>query len=141
MHANRLQVHYDAWNILPLHNHDRYIMNDFVDQDFLTHKLVKLNACQMYLQVTTLAEITDHTGTEVLPQVLSTHESPCPRGLLNISSSTLQWPNVALPSPMCWHLWTSTIQMLYTRSHMGNCLQQPLGDWTTNHDTHQFWHW
>jgi len=49
MHTNRLQVHYESWNILPLRQHDRYLMNDFVDQDFPTHKLVKLNACRMYL--------------------------------------------------------------------------------------------
>jgi len=94
-------------------------MTDFVDQDFPTHKLVKLNACLMYLQVMTLAEITDHMGTELLPQVLSTRDSPCPKGLLNISLSTLQWPNVALPSSTCWRIWTSTIQTLYTRSRTG----------------------
>jgi len=116
-------------------------MNDFVNQDFPTHKLVKLNACRMYLQVTTLAEFTDHTGTELLSQVLSTRDSPCPKGLLNISLSTLQWPNVALPPPTCWHLWTSTIWVLYTGSWTGTCLQQPLGEWTTSYDTHQFWHW
>jgi len=57
----------------------------FVDQDLPSHKLAKLNTCHMYLQVTTLAEIVDHTGEELLPQVLSTREYPTPKGLLNIS--------------------------------------------------------
>jgi len=141
MRTTRIQIHYDSWNILPLRQHDRYLMNDFADQNYPTHKLVKLNACRMYLQVTTLAEITDHTGAELLPQVLSTRTSPCPKGLLNISSSTLQWPNVALPSNTCWRIWTSTICTLYSGSRTGTRLQHPLGAWTNEYATHRFWHW
>ena len=141
MLSNRLKVHYDSWTILPLRQHDQYLMNDFVDQDFPTHKLVKLNACCMYLQVTTLAEITDYMGAELLPQLLIDHASSCPKGLLNISFSTLQWPHVAVPSPTCWHLWTSTICMLYTGLHTGTHLQHPLGKWTIHYDKHQFWNW
>jgi len=70
MHSNRLKIMYTSWTVLPLRHNDRYLMNDFIDHDFPTHKLVKLNACRMYLQVTTLAEITDHTGEELLPQAL-----------------------------------------------------------------------
>jgi len=33
-------------------------------------QLEQLNACRMYLQATTLTKITDHTGTQLLPQAL-----------------------------------------------------------------------
>jgi len=141
MHSHQFQVKYDLWIIPPICMNDRYLMNDFADQDFPTHKLVKLNACHMYLQVTMLAEITDHTGTELLPQILLDCSLPCPKGLLNISLSTLQWPHVALPSPTCWHIWTSTIHTLYTGSRTGLRLQHPLGEWTTHYNTNMFWHW
>jgi len=141
MHELHIQIRYESWNIPPLRKNDRYLMNDFVDQDFPSHKLAKLNACCMYLQVTTLAEIVDHTGEELLPQALSTRDNPTPKGLLNISRSTLQWPTVALPSTTCWRLWTTTVQTIYTGSRTGTRLQQQLGNWETTYDTYRFWHW
>jgi len=95
----------------------------------------------MYLQVTTLSEITNHTGTELLSQILMTKPSECPKGLLNISYSTLQWPLVNCPSLACWRLWTSTIRTLYTSDPKGTKLTQPLGGWLCTHDQYRFWHW
>jgi len=140
MHLNRLQVKYESWMIPPLHINDRYLMNNFADQDFPMHKLEKLNACRMYLQVTTLAEITNHTG-ELLPQALLEQASQSPKGLTNISTSKLQWPQVAMLTPMCWRIWTKTIQTLYTGSRTGTRLQTPLGTWMNNYNKHRFWHW
>jgi len=140
MHLNRLQVKYESWMIPPLRINDRYLMNNFADQDFPMHKLEKLNACHMYLQVTTLAEITNHTG-ELLPQALLEQASQSPKGLINISTSKLQWPQVAMLTPMCWRIWTKTIQTLYTGSRTGTRLQTPLGTWMNNYNKHRFWHW
>jgi len=84
-------------------------MEDFRDQGLPRYQLERLNACRMYLAVTTLAEITDHTGVELLPQILSSPTKPTPPGLTNISLSTLCWPNVHLPTITCWKLWTKTI--------------------------------
>jgi len=105
------------------------------------YKLMKLNACRMYLQVMTLTEISDYMGKELRPQVLLEHASHCPKGLTNISMSTLKWPHVALPSPTCWHIWTSMICTLYTGSLTRTHLQHPLGKWTIHYDSHRFWHW
>jgi len=95
----------------------------------------------MYLKVTTLAELTDHTGTQLLPQVLLTPRATHPKGLLNISSSTLQWPTIVLPSLSCWRLWSVTIRTVYMGSKTGSRLQQPLGPWLPTYETHRFWHW
>jgi len=116
-------------------------MEDFNNQDFPRHKLEKLNACQMYLQVMTLSEITDHMGTKLLPQILSKQLHKTPEGLTSISYSTLKWLLVSCPAPICWHLWTSTICTLYTRSMKGTQLTQPLGPWITTHANTRFWHW
>jgi len=116
-------------------------MDDLAEQNFTKHKLEQLNACQMYLQITTLAEITDHTGTELLPQAFLLSGSTCPKGLGNISSSTLQWPHVATPSPTCWRTWSTTLRTLYTGSRNGTQLQQSLGDWTLAYEQYRFWHW
>jgi len=81
MHQLSAKLYYRSWTILPLHQGDRFLMEDFNNQDFPQHKLEKLNACRMYLQVTTLSEITDHTGTELLPQVLVNRINETPKAL------------------------------------------------------------
>jgi len=141
MRTLQIQIRYAAWTIPLSQIGDRYLMEDFLDQSFPQYKLEHLNACRMYLQVTTLSEITDHTGTELLPQVLSSRHSVTPVGLTAISSSTLQWPNVHLPSPACWKLWSTTISSIYTGDTRGTRLTTLLGAWLDTHTTIRFWHW
>jgi len=141
MHDNRIQICYNAWTFLPLRLHDRYLMEDFAAQNFSRQKLEQLNACCMYLQVTTLAEVTDHTGTELLPQVFLTSVATCPKGLDTISQSTLQWPQIALPLISCWRTWSRTVRTLYTGSRNGSRLQHAMGAWLPTFTQHRFWHW
>jgi len=95
----------------------------------------------MYLQITTLAEITDHTGTHLLPHVLKPRGQAYPSGLATISYSTLQWPRVCNPTTTTWNLWTQTISTLFMGSATGTKLHNPLGNWTQNYDTYRFWKW
>jgi len=95
----------------------------------------------MYLQVTTLAEILDHTGTELLQQAFPTITQHDHNSLEMISMSMLKWPNVASPSPICWRLWSTMIQMLYTGSRTGTRLQQTLGEWLPSYQQQRFWKW
>ena len=116
-------------------------MEDFNDQSFSQIQLEWLNACCMYLQVTTLSKLTNHTGLELMLQILLLKPNEPPKGLLNISFSTLCWPLVHCPSISCWHFWTSTICNLCTGSAKGMQLTQPLGPWLNTYDKHHFWHW
>jgi len=141
MWTNGIQIKYASWTIKPLRKGDHFLMEDFCNQDFPRHKLEKLNACQMFLQVTTLAEITDHTGTEHLPQILMNRTNATPKGLTNISNSTLQWPQVMCPTPTCWQMWTTTVCTLYTGSTKGTRLSHPMGPWLDTHAQARFWHW
>jgi len=126
MTRNCTQICYSSWTILPLRQNDWYLMDDFVDQNFSKTKLEQLNTCRMYLQVTTLAEVLDHMGAELLPQAFPTSTQPGPNRLDTISMSTLHWPNATSPLPTCWHIWPTTICTLYTGSCNGTCLQQQL---------------
>jgi len=91
MQALQIQIRYAAWTVPPSQIGDQYLMEDILDQSLPRYKLERLNACQMYLQVTTLlSKITDHTGTKLLPQILSSRTNVTPAGLAEISSSTLQ---------------------------------------------------
>jgi len=90
--TNWISITYCSWTILPLHHFDCYLMDDFLDNGLPCFKLEPLNACCMYLYVTMLAEISDHIGEELLPQILASPTCPISKGLTNISSSSLHWP-------------------------------------------------
>jgi len=104
-------------------------------------QLRMINACCMYLQVTMLAEITDHTGTHLLPQATTCLNNNPPPGLHEISHSLLDWPVIHPQSISCWNVWVRTIKTLFTGDAKGNHLQTPLGAWHTNYQQHQFWKW
>jgi len=124
-----------------MRQHNIYIMEAVDDLNLTTPQLEQINTCRMYLQVTTLAEITDHTGMHLLPQILTPHGHTYPNGLDNISCSTLQWPRVSNPTPTKWKVWTRTICTLFTGSAMGTKLNIPLGTWTQDYNTNRFWKW
>jgi len=104
-------------------------------------QLEQLNTCRMYLQVTTLAEMTDRTSMHLLLQVLQTHGQTHPNGLDSISHSTLQWPQVCNPTTTSWNFWTQTICTLFMGSATGSRLHNPLGNWTSDYDMTHFWKW
>jgi len=141
MQTYGLQISYSAWTVPPLRENDRYIMDDLADQDLPRAQLEKINACRMFLQVTTLSEITDHTGTEILPHVLTNQMHPDPRGLSSISFSTLQWLHIHPPSMACWRLWSLAICSVYAGSTKNTHITMPLGAWLPIHATTHFWNW
>jgi len=94
----------------------------------------------MYLQVMTLAEITDHTGMQLLPQAFP-DTNPTQSPLHDISQSLIQWPVIHCPTAKCWKFWKSTIRKIFTGSTTGDHLQQKLGPWTESFQTYHFWKW
>jgi len=91
----------------PICQNDIYIMETLDEAGYMAQQLTQLNACIIYLKVTTLAMIIDYTGTqELLPQMLS---QPCydiSISLDNISTSLLTClANIALPLQDLCKLW------------------------------------
>jgi len=99
MQTHNIKIIYQAWTFKPLQNKDVRIMETLADARMTNDQLEQLNACHMYLQVTILAKITDHTGTHLLPHAFSNSNNSHPQGLLTISHSLLSWPTVHNPSP------------------------------------------
>ncbi len=98
----------------------------------------KLNNCRLHLQVTTLAKISDHTGTKLLDGIfLRGQEMP---SLQDISKSLFQWPYQPNPSKQAWKLWTRMIQTLYTNPGLTNQLKQTLGTWNMSAAATRTWH-
>jgi len=95
----------------------------------------------MYLNVTTLAEMTDHMGMTILPQALTSYPHSSPPGLQEISTSTLTWPQIHCPSSASWRFWTKTVCNQFTGSATGIKLAHPLGAWLPTYQQHRTWHW
>ncbi len=113
MYAHNIQIRYKAWVIQPLRRNDVFLMEAINELGLTPTQLEQVNACHMYLQVTTLAEIVDHTGTTILPQALNLNPTLAPTGLQALSRSTLQWPTTHPLSQASWRLWTKTICNLF----------------------------
>jgi len=60
----------NPWTIPKLHQHDTHIMHNLLQANLSLKDPQTLNNCRMYLQVTTLAEIATHDGTQLLPNAL-----------------------------------------------------------------------
>jgi len=138
---HRIQIHHDIWTVSLIRQHDTHIMEAVMELNLKPAQLRQINACQMYLQVTTLAEITDHTGTQLLPQAILMKGQETPTGLHDISTSLLDWPAIHLPALMCWKLWTCTICLIFTGDPHGIRLHTPLSPWHSHYQVHQFWQW
>jgi len=112
-------------------------MEDLLDTGYSANDLWILNNWHMFLQITTLAEITDHTRNQLLPKACL-HGSNTP-SLQSISTSTLQWLTQPNPDKPAWSLWTWVLWTLYTKPGLHYQLNHPLGPWKFTAAT--IWTW
>jgi len=108
--------------------HDRYIMEDVL-HNFSEKQQVAINNVRLYLRVTTLSEICDHTGTQVLEDFLLPPSSQ-PDVPLNKSGSSLLWPRQECPGHKAWQWWKKAIRRLYCKTN-SNYLRCSLGAWNS----------
>jgi len=141
LYEHRIQIKDEGWTIPAIRQFDVHLMEAIVKLQLTPTQLVQINACRMYLKVTMLVEITDHTGTMLLPQVTLQPTNEKPMGLEEISHSVLEWPVIHLLSRKCWKLWTRTIRSLFMGTTEGMRLCNPLGPWRANYQLLRFWKW
>jgi len=135
LQEHKIQIVDEGWTMPSICQFDVHLMDAITELQLTPMQLVQINACRMHLQVTTLAEITDHTGTNLLPQAMVQPAHDKPTGLDNISQSLVTWPTTHLPSRKCWRLWTRTICSLFTGTVNGRKLNHPLGPWKPTYQT------
>ena len=85
-----------------------------------------LNKCRMYLNIITVADITNPYGTHIVNKPLHGTKHKL---------SHLQWPRSPSPTPNDWKIWKSSIQR-FLMLHASN-VQYPLGP-RNSHYHHQF---
>jgi len=140
LQENDIHILNNFWTVPKLRQNNCHIMEVISESGLSMAQFIKINACRMYLQVMTLAEITDHTSTQLLPQAMS-EETTNLQQLQMISQSLVTWPMIHWPAPPCWKLWRTTLQNLFTGSMQSNRLTAPLGAWCDTYQMHCFWKW
>ena len=114
-------------------------MNDASNLPLTTQILSDANHVRLYLRVNMLSEITDHTGTTILPSFYTRPEPDTSPH--NPSGSTLTWPHQQCPGKRAWKAWQSVITRLYLKTESMD-LSKKLGPWLTdNCDTEWNWPW
>jgi hypothetical protein len=95
---------------------------------FSSVQLRQINHCRIFLQVLTLADITNASGYLLLSTAL--------QGILDPSRpSQLKWPQYPSLTSTFWQQW----KILLDHVAQDNKLHQPLGQWQAS--PHQHWKW
>ena len=119
--------------LLPQQQHDQFLMEEFLSLQIFTKKWLKAaECCQIYLRVTTLADITNSVGTHLAEWVTNpkyAYPSQC--------SPTLKYPSQVCPITSVWNEFIFLLQMAFTKG-TNNKLRQPLGNWYCGR-IHQSW--
>jgi hypothetical protein len=114
---------------------DQYLMEEFTRQGWKGHELKKLNECRMYLEVTTLAEITSADGKNIKEMSWTGKKD---RNKCN----QYQWPRSppSLPARH-WQIWRKALRSCFLPPMKTDKreLQMPLGDWEK--DVTSTWQW
>jgi hypothetical protein len=119
--------------------HDRAIMDIANTSVYKRSQLESINACRLYLQVMTLAEITNDAGDRFLPQVLHNQLHPDGRPKLHdTSKSLLTWPQQNRPSKSAWTLWK---RFLLQYNNESGYLTTPLGPWPPTCFSTRLWYY
>jgi hypothetical protein len=112
-----------AW-LLPQREHDQFIMEALTNLPAATSKRLRgAQCCRLFLQVTTLADITNSARTKLSEWVTNPRYSqPFQR------HATFIYPNQAKPNSTVWNDFVQLLQLAFTDG-TNNKLRQPLGNW------------
>jgi hypothetical protein len=109
-------------------------------QQFSKSQLESINTCRLYLQVTTLAELSNENGTNILSYALKGTLDPNTNQpqLWTYSKSTLDWPYQERPPTKAWNIWKRFL-LSFTTNTPELRLSQSLGPWLPGVHTQRKW--
>ena len=102
--------------------HDSYLMDVFRElPNFSGDDLYDINRVRIFLQVTTLSDITDGSGKNITEDAYEARP-------MSDRKARLRWPRQLFITTKQRNLWKKAIESAYTS--WGRKLHQPLGQWT-----------
>jgi hypothetical protein len=114
-------------------------VNDFAlmesphTQRFTKSQQESINACRIYLRITTIAEITNENGSNILQIALKeklNNNNTAPL-LWQILQSKLSWPHQLRPPTASWNHWKKFLLCFTTNTPVLQLIN-PLGNWLIN---------
>jgi hypothetical protein len=100
----------------------------------------RINQVRLYLQATTLADITTADGTHLTEQAIG--GTTMDLSTCNTRRSKHAWPRQPRPGPKTWRAWKTAIMTTLSIDGKSRQLRQPLGPWTINNkQSRQEWDW
>jgi len=127
-----LNIHGWSHKLSPTRKNDLSIMEEFVKKGLCKDTLITLNKCRLYLQVHSLADITNAKGTSITNAALS--------GKLDTDrKSTFSWRKVRKPILRDWYIWKESLHSTFCVTDSHSALLQPLGEWISS--PNQQWTW
>ena len=102
--------------------HDIFLMVYFAANGATGPQLAELKLCRLFLQVTTLADITTADGTRIMASALEGTKAK------NHNPSYYKWPKQQKPPKSIWNSWRTRLAPLI--NGLNGKLAQPLGRWT-----------
>ncbi len=123
------------WTLPPQRAQDVFVMEVLSNPcfSFSPKMLKRINTCRIFLQVLTLADICDTSGTSICTNILKgiRHSDRCSQYL---------WADQSSPSLTAWSLWNKALHKAFCNKPWGAPrLRQPLGRWTSHKSLHQEW--
>jgi len=111
----------DPW-VLPQCEHDQFIMEEMAKlPDIKARDLKYIQRCRIFLQATTVADVTTSYGTKLAPWVTT-------YGAANPRTSTYIYPNQARPNRTVWNVFVKQLRKCFCQG-TNDRLNQPLGRW------------
>ena len=122
-------------NIILRRENDKFLMEEIALRNnfFTTNELTHINRCRLYLQVTTMADITNGNGTLIRQGVMK-------GTLIRHNGQYYQWPRQTRPGVHSWRLWRKAIKLCLLRGvglHVHAGMQ--LGRWIDGEQ--EGWKW
>jgi hypothetical protein len=109
-----------VWTPRLQRKHDQCIMDVFRD----CNDTIRINRVRIYLQATTIADITNAEGAKITNYAFGGRYS---RTSENPRKSTHAWPRQPRPGPKSWKAWREAVQLTLSRDGKTQTLRQPLG--------------
>jgi hypothetical protein len=102
---------------------DLYLMDLAMASTLLPAEIKRINLCRLYFNVNTLSDVTNASGTRLLPGILD--------GTILISQPRSRGPKVKQPSPdnTAWAAWRKLLRLL-SNLHGNLHVNRKLGPWT-----------
>ena len=125
---------FKGWNneLKPQRDGDKFIMEEMMKKGYDKQKLLRLNKCRIYLQVVTLADITNGDGSKISHNYLNGRKDPSRR-------SKFEWTKQVRPNCNAWYEWAEAISSIFCSTDNGTTLLQSLGTWS--HTKYHDWDW